>query len=212
MAFDIFTVGHSTQSGAQFIERLKHHGIMVVADVRSAPYSRHNPQFNREALRSELKEHGIRYLFMGKELGARSEDECCYVGDKVQYDLLARTTLFQSGVSRVLDGSEKYKIAMMCAEKEPLECHRTILIARELERRGARVVHILEDGSAEAHPCTMLRLVDRLGISSADMFRSERATLEEAYSRQADRIAFNRGSSRSENDDWSASMTRQSRY
>jgi uncharacterized protein (DUF488 family) len=196
MSADIFTIGHSTQSIGQFVQRLQAHGITAVADVRSAPYSRHNPQFNRESLRSVLKEAGIKYVFLGRELGARSDDECCYVDDKVQYAILAQTELFKSGISRVIEGATTYKIALMCAESEPLECHRTILVARELTNRGRKVNHILVDGSLEAHPETISRLVERLGLETGpDMFRTRSMAFEDAYEKQSRRIAYDRKSS-----------------
>lgn len=196
MNSDIFTIGHSTQSSTQFVQRLKRHAITAVADVRSAPYSRHNPQFNREELRSVLKQEGIRYVFLGKELGARSDDECCYVNDKVQYRLLAQTELFRSGVSRVIEGAESFRIALMCAEKDPLDCHRTILVTRELVKLGHDVTHILADGSLETHSQAMSRLINQLGLSGQDMFRSVEETMNEAYDKQADRIAYDRKENR----------------
>lgn len=192
MNSDIFTIGHSTLRVEEFVQSLKQHHITAVADVRSMPYSRRNPQFNREELRSVLKGGGIRYVFLGRELGARSDDECCYVDDKVQYALLARTDLFQSGIARVIDGAQHFRIALMCAEKDPLDCHRTILVARELVKKGQRVTHILGDGRLETHSQAMSRLVAQLGLSGQDMFRSEEATLDEAYKAQAERIAYER--------------------
>lgn len=196
MNSDIFTIGHSTQSSTQFLQRLKRHSITAVADVRSAPYSRHNPQFNREELRSTLKAKEIRYVFLGRELGARSDDECCYVNDKVQYSSLAQTELFRAGISRVIEGAESFQIALMCAEKDPLDCHRTILVARELLNLGRNVKHILADGSLEAHSHAMSRLIDQLGLSDQDMFRSAEETVNEAYDKQADRIAYDRKENR----------------
>lgn len=196
MNSDIFTIGHSTQSSTQFLQRLKRHAITAVADVRSAPYSRHNPQFNREELRNTLKAEGIRYVFLGKELGARSDDECCYVNDKVQYRLLAQTNLFRAGIARVVEGAESFRIALMCAEKDPLDCHRTILVARELVKLGRNVKHILADGSLETHSHAMSRLINQLGFSGQDMFRSAEETINEAYDKQADRIAYDRKENR----------------
>lgn len=196
MNSDIFTIGHSTQSSVQFLQRLKRHAITAVADVRSAPYSRYNPQFNREELRDTLKAEGISYVFLGKELGARSDDECCYVNDKVQYALLAQTELFRTGILRVIEGAERFKIALMCAEKDPLDCHRTILVTRELVKLGRNVKHILADGSLETHSHAMSRLLDQLGLSGQDMFRSVEETISEAYEKQADRIAYDRKASR----------------
>lgn len=196
MAVDIYTVGHSTQPFEKFLNLLQKQGVTAIADVRSAPYSRFNPQFNREELRSALKANGIHYVFLGKELGARSEDECCYVDGKVQYKLLAKTPLFQSGVSRVLEGAETHTIALMCAEKDPLDCHRTILVARELVSRGATVKHILQDGSTETHQDAISRLISKFGIGEADMFRSEELAVDDAYDKQGERIAYDRKASR----------------
>ena len=190
MATEVFTIGHSTHSIEKFIELLAAHQIKVVADVRSSPFSKFNPQFNRDNLQNSLKATGIRYVFLGKELGARSEDPACYVADKVQYDRLAKTPLFQSGLDRVIEGANNYRIALMCAEKDPLDCHRTILVARELLKRGVTITHILDDGSLESHTESILRLVDSLGMSLDDMFISRDEIIDQAYSRQANRIAY----------------------
>jgi uncharacterized protein (DUF488 family) len=190
MASEVFTIGHSTHPIEKFIELLAVHQILVVADVRSSPFSKFNPQFNRDNLQNSLKASGIRYVFLGKELGARSEDAACYVADKVQYDRLARTSLFQSGLDRVIEGANNYRIALMCAEKDPLDCHRTILVARELLKRGLTITHILEDGSLESHTESILRLVATLGMSLDDMFISRDEIIEQAYNKQANRIAY----------------------
>lgn len=123
----IYTVGHSNHSIEAFISLLQKHGITALADVRSHPYSRHHPQFNRETLQRALRKVDINYVFLGKELGARSENPKCYRNGKVQYGLLAREPSFQEGLARLRKGMESHRIAMMCAEKEPLDCHRTIL-------------------------------------------------------------------------------------
>lgn len=171
---------------------LQKHGITAIADVRSSPYSLHNPQFNREELRGALKNAGILYVFLGKELGARSGDECCYVNDKVQYALLAKTPLFQFGIGEVINEARSQKISLMCAEKDPLDCHRTILVARELILRGYSVTHILPNGLLEPHSDALSRLVKRLGISEDDMFRSQALTIDAAYEAQGERIAYDR--------------------
>ncbi len=116
----IFTIGHSTHSAEVFLALLRQHGVEAVADVRSSPFSRFNPQFNREPLEQFLKANGIWYVFLGKELGARSEDRSCYLDGRVQYGRLAQTALFQSGLDRVQQGAARYRVALMCAEKEPL--------------------------------------------------------------------------------------------
>lgn len=188
----IFTVGHSTHSIADFLGLLKQHGITAVADVRSRPYSQFNPQYNRETLEEALREAGIGYVFLGDQLGARSDDPACYTDNKVQYDLLAETDSFKEGLNRIGEGSEKFRIALMCAEKEPLDCHRTILVARELEKEGFDVHHILEDGSTETHHDTMLRLLAQLRISHDDLFRTEAEIFLEAYKKREAVIAYER--------------------
>ena len=142
----IFTIGHSTHPLDKFIRLLERHDITAICDVRSSPYSQFNPQFNQQELKAGLQERGIKYVFLGEELGARSDDPSCYRDGKVQYDLLAKTELFKRGLERVCKGSEEYRIALMCAEKDPLECHRTILVSRELNKEGLAVEHILADG------------------------------------------------------------------
>jgi uncharacterized protein (DUF488 family) len=192
MRGEIYTIGHSIHTIDRFIGMLQSHGVTAVADVRSTPFSRRNPQFNREALRAALRSAAIQYVFLGKELGARSEDQSCYVNDKVQYSLLARTPLFQSGIERVLAGERSHRIALMCAEKDPLDCHRTILVARHLVQSGLKITHILSDGGVEAHDAAMARLADRLKLGPEDMFRSQSTSVEDAYEKQAQRIAYER--------------------
>ena len=155
----VLTVGHSNHSPREFVGLLQVNGVTSVADVRSAPYSRFNPSYNRETLRSMLKTHGIVYTFLGRELGARTEDESCYENGRVRFDRLAATDLFKGGIERIIDGASRYCIALMCAEREPLDCHRTLLVARALTERGLDVAHILPNGHLEPHERTLDRLV-----------------------------------------------------
>ena len=190
MGSRVFTVGHSTHSVSKFIELLRAHSVTAVADVRSMPYSRVNPQFNRETLTHELRASGIAYSFLGRELGARSEDPTCYEGGRVQYDRIARTTLFQAGLTRVEQGSAKYRIAMMCAEKDPLTCHRTILVSRHLVGRGLGVEHILATGLSESHEDALSRLMDEERLRSADLFQNRLQLEEAAYAKRGQQIAY----------------------
>jgi len=186
----VFTIGHSTQPQDRLIALLNEHGIQALGDVRSAPYSRVNPQFNREELTLALRARGIRYVFLGKELGARSEDPACYEDGKIRYDCLARTGLFRYGLQRIQEGMKKYKLAVMCAERDPIECHRGILIARHLVGLGLGVQHILGDGSLEGHSDAMARLTGMLNLAQPHMFYSPEELLADAYRRQEERIAF----------------------
>jgi uncharacterized protein (DUF488 family) len=186
----VLTIGHSTHTSEAFLALLRLHGVEAVADVRSSPFSRYNPQFNREALEQILKANGIRYVFLGRELGARSEDQSCYDNGRVQYVRLAKTPLFQSGLERILQGAGRYRVAMMCAEKEPLECHRTLLVAKALIERSQPVVHIHADGHLETHEDAMDRLLVVTGLPKDDLFRSKEELLLEALARQEQRVAY----------------------
>jgi uncharacterized protein (DUF488 family) len=163
-----------------------------VGDVRSAPYSRRYPQFSREPLERALREAGIAYVFLGKELGARSDDPSCYENGSVKYDRLAKTQLFQSGLDRVERGMESHTLALLCAEKEPLHCHRTLLVARHLEARGVMVEHILEDGRIELHTDTLKRLLRLLHQPEVDLFRSPEQVVSDGYEAWGNKIAYSR--------------------
>jgi uncharacterized protein (DUF488 family) len=189
----VFTIGHSTHTQEDFTELLEGHRITAVCDVRSKPYSRMNPQFNRENLAEALASHSIEYRFLGKELGARSEDPSCYEGDKVRFSKLAGTQLFKDGLTRVRRGlKEGFRIALMCAEKEPLDCHRTILIAPQLIALGIAVQHIHADGHLEPHDAASLRLARLFDLDENHMFSSEEELIADAYRLQEERIAFDR--------------------
>jgi uncharacterized protein (DUF488 family) len=185
-----FSIGHSNHAIEEFVDLLKRHGITAVADVRSQPYSRRNPQFNRERLAAALKRASIAYVFVGAELGARSQDPACYENGQIRYARLAETALFKSGIERVLAGAQKFSIALMCAEKEPLDCHRTLLVARALQQRGAEIEHILADGTIETHAATLQRLLAQQGLSGADLFGDAPTLIEEACRRHEAKVAF----------------------
>ena len=190
MREDVYTIGHSTHAIEKFIQLLLQHGITAVGDVRSQPYSRVNPQFNREPLRNALKSCGIAYVPLGKELGARTDDRSCYCHGKVQYDRLARTEPFRHGLERVKEGARTHRIALMCAERDPLQCHRSILVARHLLAEDMQVKHILADGRIEQHDQAMVRLASSLRLPADDMFRSKEEITAEAYRLQGEAIAY----------------------
>jgi uncharacterized protein (DUF488 family) len=142
----LFTLGHSSHPILRVVELLRQHGVTAVCDVRSKPYSRRNPQFNREAFAKSLAEAGIAYVFLGKELGGRPEDPACYVDGRVDYERMARTALFEEGMRRLAEDAGRYRVALVCAEKDPADCHRAMLVGREAHGRGWTVNHILADG------------------------------------------------------------------
>jgi len=186
----IFTIGHSNGASERLLELLAQHGITGVADVRSRPYSRFNPQFNREMLANELKKAGLEYFFLGQELGARSEDRTCYRDGRAQYALIAQTPLFKRGIERLEAAMQDFRIAILCAEKEPLSCHRSILIGRCLHEKRILVRHILEDGSVEDHDALVVRLMALHGIQENHLFHSRDELVAMAYERQAEQIEY----------------------
>lgn len=129
-------------------------------------------------------------MFLGLELGARSKDPSCYEDGRVQYRRLAETELFKNGLARIIKGAISNQIALLCAEKEPLNCHRTLLVARELETQGVNIVHIHPDGRLETQKEAMNRLMAMFGLEKLDMFRTEEEALQEACTRQEQRIAY----------------------
>jgi uncharacterized protein (DUF488 family) len=189
---ELYTIGHSNHSLENFFSLLQQHGITALCDVRSHPYSKHHPQFSYQSLKEELKKHGIVYVFLGKELGARSTDSSCYKEGQVQYARLAQTQIFQEGINRLNKGMESYRIALLCAEKDPLTCHRTILICRYLRANDLTIKHILEDGRLETHHEAEQRLMQMLKIPPPDFFASLEQLLERAYEIQSQKIAYMR--------------------
>lgn len=188
----VFTIGHSSHEFSRLLGLLQQHGVTAVADVRSAPYSKRYPQFSREPLEKALREAGITYVYLGRELGARSDDPACYENGSVKYDRLAKTELFQSGLDRVERGLETFTLALMCAEKEPLHCHRAVLVSRRLVERGVEVEHILEDGRLEPHEETVKRMLEGLRLKEANLFRTPKQIIDEAYEMWGNKIAFTR--------------------
>ena len=190
-----YTIGHSNHSIGQFTGLLRQHGITAIADVRSTPYSRYLPQYNKDALAVSLEKEGIKYVFLGRELGARPDDLTCYENGRVDFGRLAEREEFKIGLERVRQDSERYRIALMCAEKEPLDCHRTILVCKILKQQGVIIKHILPDGAREDHLDTEYRLL-KLSSCEQDLFNqdvSDSARLEYAYKKRASEIVYRRG-------------------
>ena len=157
----VLTIGHSNHPIGHFLDLLKSHAVQVVVDSRSQPYSEYATQFDQNALKKTLSGEGIRYLFLGRELGGRPDGDDYYDGEgHVLYDRVAETQLFQEGLSRLENGIREYKVALLCAEENPAACHRRLLVGRVLLSRGIQVEHVRGDGriqtedevAAEADP------------------------------------------------------------
>jgi uncharacterized protein (DUF488 family) len=192
MSNTLFTIGYSNRLINDFIALLQSHKITALCDARSMPYSSRNPEFNREPLKKALKAHKIEYVFLGEELGARPKDASCYTEGKAIYRKIAATQLFKSGLDRLMLGLRKnFVIALMCAEKDPITCHRTILICRNLRGQGIDIRHIVDREIIETQADTEKRLIAQLKLHP-DMFKDPDpgALVERAYDIQGDRIAY----------------------
>ena len=158
--------------------------------MRSSPYSKFSPQYNREQLERSLECQGIQYVFLGAELGARRDEPECYENNKVVYQRVSDLPAFQHGISRLKDGADKMRVAIMCAEKDPLTCHRTVLVSHFSRNLFSNTLHILEDGSLEYRKEADLRLLREYKLDKEDFFSSYEERLSIAYSKRAAKIAF----------------------
>jgi len=188
MSNELFTIGYASFSIEEFINILKKYDINALVDVRSAPYSKFKPEFKKDSLNKVLTGNAISYIFLGKLVGARVEDPACYTDGKLNYNLLKESTAFRTGIDRILEGAKDYRIALMCAEKDPVNCHRTFLVCRTLRTSPVRILHILEDGSLEEHSDTEIRLLKLHDLDQPDIFHSECDRIEEVYDRLCENI------------------------
>ena len=186
----IFSIGHSNHSIDKFLSLLESSEINMVVDVRSAPFSRMFQQFNQESLKKSLSDNSIGYLFLGDQIGGRSNDPEDYMDGQVLYKALARKEAFKTGMERLKEGSAKYRIALMCSEKEPLDCHRTLLVSQALASSDIVVGHIHEDGTVEAHGDALVRLLLLHNLSSPDLFSDDTGRVQEALTLQEKKIAY----------------------
>ncbi len=204
MSQPLYTIGHSNHPVERFIELLRQHQIESVVDVRSHPYSQYCAQFNRESLDTTLDAAGIRYAFFGNELGARTEDGACYQAGRVVYSRLAETQAFRAGLSGLRTTMNARRVVLMCSEKDPLTCHRMILICRQIRAETDLVRHILESGEIETQSEAEIRLLAHLRLTPS-LFESEEELIELAYDRQGERIAYERprpGARAEKNEPW----------
>ena len=191
---ELFTIGHSNHSLDHFLELLLAHQVSAIADVRSIPYSKYSPQFNKDVLESALRDANINYIFLGRELGASRSEDSCYIDGQAKYDRIAQLPTFRRGLEKVLQGVEHYRVALMCSESDPITCHRTILVCRELKRicPDLEITHILGDGTGERQEMSEERLVNlhKLQPELFGELTSTSGLIERAYDLQAEKIAY----------------------
>ena len=179
IAAPLFSIGHSNHPIEHLLSQLARHGIEVVADVRSRPYSRFVPHFSKERLARRLQADGLGYLYLGADLGGkpvRGE------APSAAQDYAGRIAEpgFRGGIERLLAALREQSTAMLCRERDPLDCHRLHLIARHVRPLVADILHILPDGSIEPQAATERRLLERAGATALPLFGSDDA-LERAY-------------------------------
>lgn len=142
----LHTIGHGNKSIEQLIKELNSFEIKYVIDVRSKPYSKYNPHFNKNELKFSLLDNNIQYVFLGKQLGGLPTDLTCYTNGKVDYDKIKDKDFFKEGLSRLITANKKQiKVAIMCSESNPKQCHRSKLIGEELRKFGISLNHIINE-------------------------------------------------------------------
>jgi uncharacterized protein (DUF488 family) len=191
----IYTVGHSNLELAELAGTLQRFGVEVLADVRSLPRSMRHPQFSRDNLEEGLRDAGLRYVLLGDELGGRPADPKLYSSNGL-VDYRARRAChdFQHGIDRVINEARRAPLALLCAEEDPLTCHRFLLITPELTLRGIAPLHIRKGGTLESQAEAEDRLLaahQMAAFAGASLFPANRsAALEEALLVQAEKCAF----------------------
>ena len=187
----ILTIGHSRHSVERFIALLEDASATAVVDVRSAPVSRFSPHFNRGALAVSLAGQGIAYVFLGKELGGRPKQQSLLTAGAADYEKMAASPEFRLGLARLIEAAERHRVAVMCSEADPLDCHRCLLIGRALAGGGIEVGHILASGAVVTHAQAEDRLLHLENLAEAGLlFRSRDERLAEAYRSRCRRVAY----------------------
>jgi uncharacterized protein (DUF488 family) len=200
-AFDLFSIGHSNIAAERLVALLRANGINAIADVRTAPYSRFFPWFSAKTLAPLLAKENIGYLPCGTDLGGRPRDETLYCDGIADYEAMAHAGEFQTALERLIAESAERRICMMCTEREPLDCHRCLLLARELAARGMTIGHILQDGTIESHAATEERLLTLAGEDSGLFATGNLSTarlgerLAAAYRHRARAVAYRKDKS-----------------
>jgi uncharacterized protein (DUF488 family) len=186
---EVLTIGHSTHSPDRLLTLLHQHGVTAVADVRSTPRSRFIEHVNAPALKNLLAVAGIGYVPLGQELGARPKDRSVYADGVAAHARIATTDWFQRGLDRVIAGAARHRICLLCAEKDPLDCHRAVLVGRHLQARGVRISHIHADGTLESSAAFERRLISATRTDKPDLFSPD-DPVQRAYDLRSQQIAF----------------------
>jgi len=198
----VFSLGHSNLPIERFLEILTQSEVTAIADVRSSPYSSRSPWFNQRDLKLRLKEAGIAYAFLGMELGGRPKEPALYRAGVADYSAMAKTSTYLRGLERLLSGAERHCVAMVCSERDPLECHRCLLIGRSLAELSIDTCHIHQDGRRELQSQAVKRLLKEEKIPLEDMLWTWEERVNTAFERRNCRAAFSLNSDRKPEEAW----------
>jgi uncharacterized protein (DUF488 family) len=199
----VFSIGHSHHEAGAFVELLRRAGVDAIADVRSQPFSQRMPQFNRPELQQTLQASDIHYAFLGDTLGGRPQRPSLYDADgRVNYERVRATDSFKRGLEQLASAQEDYRVAMLCAEEDPLDCHRGLMITPALVQVGIYPLHLRGNGTSETTAEMEDRLLDltQLGGLFALTDEERQQSLAEAYRAWARKKAFRLSSET--DDDW----------
>lgn len=190
LSFDIYSIGHSTHSRERFSALLQQAGVNAIADVRSSPFSRHFPHFSQSDLKQWMRRDSVSYVFLGKELGGRPSSPSLFSDGVADYEAMAATSPFAEGLERLIKGAESHRIAMMCSEHDPLDCHRCLLVARQLAERGLTVGHIMPRGEISSHVQMEERMLKLEALNADDLFAPRSERLANAYRQRNMKVAY----------------------
>ena len=195
----IFTIGHSQHNIEHFISLLRMYDINCVIDVRSTPYSKYAETFNRERINEELSRNGIRYFFMGEYFGARQSKKELYTQDGyLDFERVQKEPTFIKGIQNVMLGIEQgNRVALMCTEKDPMDCHRAIMVSKSFADNGVSIHHILEDGSIQTQEELENRMLEKyypernqLSIFTYGNEESEQELVQRCYKKRNEEIGY----------------------
>jgi uncharacterized protein (DUF488 family) len=180
---EVLTIGHSNHATDTFLGLLRAAAVTAIADVRSIPFSRRHPQFDRERLAADLGREGIAYVHLGVQLGGRPADPLLWRDGVADFERIAATPAFREGLDRVVAGAQIHRLALMCSERDPLHCHRCLLIGRALVARGVGVGHLLADGTTRSQADIEADLLALAGLddAQADLLLAPEERLALAY-------------------------------
>ena len=168
---EFYTVGHSNYAMADFVSLLRKSDIEVVVDVRSAPYSRYSTHFNGPFLKKSLEQEGLKYLYLGKELGGMPKEAEYYdENGNLDYARIKKTEHFREGMERLYRGIEKFRVAIMCGEENPSGCHRHKLIAQTAREQGISVIHIRKGGMLQSDEELIAEYAPELNATQLNLF------------------------------------------